>query len=237
MWWPFISKKYSLAESGLLKGWTDWHSHILPSVDDGVKHMDDSLKILDFYEKEGVEEVWFTPHIMADTPNETEFLETRFEKFQALYKGPVKLHLSAEHMIDSLFEQRLDEDDLLPYDDRCLLVETSYFNPPINLWEMLKKIGTKKYYPILAHPERYEYMEEEDYERLIRMDVEFQLNLPSIVGMYGHKAQSKAIWLLKKNYYQRCGSDVHRFDVMVNYFSKKDIPMDIFKAIEEIIDF
>ena len=234
--WPF-AKKYSITGSGLLKGWTDWHSHILPSVDDGVKLMEDSLKILDFYEKEGVSEVWFTPHIMADTPNETEFLCSKFEKFQAMYKGNVKIHLSAEHMIDRLFEQRLDEDDLLPYDDKSLLVETSYLNPPLNLWEMLEKIPTKGYYPILAHPERYVYMEEEDYKRLIRKDVEFQLNLPSVVGMYGREAQHKAIWLLKKDYYQRSGSDVHRYDALISNFNKKTIPASIFKAIEEIIDF
>ena len=235
MWWPF-EKKYSIAESGLLQGLTDWHSHILPSVDDGVKSMDDSLKILDYYEKQGVEEVWFTPHIMADTPNETELLESRFEKFQVLYKGHIKLHLSAEHMIDRLFEQRLDEDDLLPYNDKCLLVETSYLNPPINLWGILEKIHAKGYYPILAHPERYVYMEEEDYKRLMRMDIRFQLNLMSVVGHYGHEAQHKACRLLKEGYYQYCGSDVHRYDAMVESFNKKVIPSNILKAIEEVVE-
>lgn len=236
MWWPF-EKKYSISGSGLLNGCTDWHSHILPSVDDGVKYMEDSLKILDFYEKEGVSEVWFTPHIMADTPNETEFLCSKFDKFKALYKGRIKIHLSAEHMIDRLFEQRLEDDDLLPYDDKCLLVETSYLNPPLNLWDIFDQIHSKGYYPILAHPERYVYMEEDDYKRLKKMDVEFQLNLLSVVGMYGREAQGKALTMLRKGYYQRCGSDVHRFDSMVTNFNKKAIPADIFKAIEEIIDF
>jgi len=233
MWWPFFNKKYSIMESGLLQGWTDWHSHILPSVDDGVKHMDDSLKILDFYEKAGVEEVWFTPHIMADTPNETEFLEARFEKFQALYKGPVKIHLSAEHMIDRLFEQRLDEDDLLPYDDKCLLVETSYLNAPLNLWEIFNKIRAKGYYPVLAHPERYVYMEEQDYKQLSKMEVEFQLNLPSVCGLYGREAMSKALWLLKKGYYHLCGSDIHRFSITSASFNNKVLDKDVIKAIED----
>lgn len=235
MWWPF-EKKYSITGSGILNGWTDWHSHILPSVDDGIKFMEDSLKVLDFYKEQGVYEVWFTPHIMADTPNETEFLCSKFEKFQAMYKGPVKIHLSAEHMIDRLFEQRLDEDDLLPYENNCLLVETSYLNPPINLWEILEKIHKKGYYPILAHPERYVYMEEEDYKRLMRMDIKFQLNLQSVMGAYGREAQNKACKLLKAGYYQYSGSDVHRFDAMVSNFSKEAIPSSILKAIEEVIE-
>ena len=233
--WPF-EKKYSIQGSGLLKGWTDWHSHILPGVDDGIKKTEDSLKVLEYYEKEGVEHVWFTPHIMADTPNETEFLSVRFEKFQAIYKGKVKLHLAAEHMIDRLFEQRLDEDDLLPYDDHCLLVETSYFNPPIHLWKTLEKIQKKGYYPVLAHPERYEYMEEDDYHDLIRMNVEFQLNLGSVCGLYGREAMKKAMWLLKKGYYHLCGSDLHRYDITVNHFNKEMISKDIIKAIEETME-
>lgn len=232
--WPF-EKKYSLTGSGLLRGWIDWHSHILPSVDDGIKNMEDSLKVLNYYEKEGVYGVWFTPHIMADTPNETEHLRTRFEKFKAMYKGTVRLYLSAEHMIDRLFEQRLEEDDFLPYDNNCLLVETSYLNPPLDLWDILEKIKSKGYYPILAHPERYVYMEEGDYRRLKKMDIAFQLNLPSVVGMYGREAQYKAFDLLKKDYYQYCGSDVHRFDALVENFKKKAIPSDILRAIEEII--
>lgn len=233
--WPFNNKK-SISSSGLLNGWTDWHSHILPGVDDGIRKMEDSLKVLDFYEKAGVSDVWFTPHIMVDTPNETEHLLVRFEKFQALYKGSVNLHLASENMIDRLFEQRLEDDDLLPYDDKCLLVETSYFNPPLNLWEIFDRIRAKGYFPVLAHPERYSYMDYEDYDHLIQMDVEFQLNLPSVCGMYGREAMNKAIWLLKKGYYHLCGSDTHRVDAVVANFNKKIISKDIIKAIKETIE-
>lgn len=219
-----------------MQGWTDWHSHILPGVDDGIKTMADSLKVLDYYEQQGVAEVWFTPHIMADTPNETEFLQIRFEKFKAIYKGSIQLHLAAEHMIDRLFEQRLEEDDFLPYTDRCLLVETSYLNPPINLWDILEKIHAKGYHPILAHPERYVYMEQEDYERLVNMEVELQLNLSSVCGLYGRSAMMKSMWLLQKGYYHLCGSDIHRLDVTSSYFNKKVISKDIIKAIRETIE-
>ena len=51
----------TLYEAGLYSGYTDWHSHILPGVDDGVKTMDESLAILNKYEEMGVKEVWLTP--------------------------------------------------------------------------------------------------------------------------------------------------------------------------------
>ena len=61
--WPF-TKKISLEQSGLFQGLTDWHSHILPGVDDGFQKMEDSLAALQKYEELGVKSVWLTPHIM-----------------------------------------------------------------------------------------------------------------------------------------------------------------------------
>ena len=73
----FFNSRKSLAESGLLKGSTDNHSHILYGVDDGVKTLEESLQILSFMETSGVKHIWLTPHVMEDVPNTTEFLRTR----------------------------------------------------------------------------------------------------------------------------------------------------------------
>ncbi len=60
IFWPF-RKHYSLKESGIFDGFTDWHNHILPGVDDGVQTMEESFEILSLYEELGVKAVWFTP--------------------------------------------------------------------------------------------------------------------------------------------------------------------------------
>ena len=72
--WPFKSYK-TLADSGLLRNSIDYHSHVLPGVDDGVRDVEDTLAILDNFEKQGVKELWLTPHIMEDIPNTTEGLK------------------------------------------------------------------------------------------------------------------------------------------------------------------
>ena len=197
--------------SSLLTNFTDHHSHILPGVDDGVKKMEVSLIVLERYEQLGIAEVWCTPHIMEDIPNTTAGLQARFAELCEAYQGPIKLHLAAEYMMDALFEERLGQGDLLPLGEEGnqLLVETSYFTPPMDMDAILKRIKQKGYYPVLAHPERYVYMDKERYIELKNKDIRFQLNLSSLAGAYGSEAKDKAHWLLKHNYYNLAGSDLH----------------------------
>ncbi len=197
--------------SSLLTGFTDHHSHILPGVDDGVKKMEVSLKVLERYEQLGIAEVWCTPHIMEDIPNTTEKLQVRFAELCEAYQGPIKLHLAAEYMMDALFEERLEQGDLLKLGDEGnqLLVETSYFTPPMDMDKILLRIKQRGLYPVLAHPERYVYMNKERYTELKDKGIRFQLNLSSLAGAYGSEAKDKALWILKKEYYNLVGSDLH----------------------------
>ncbi len=272
--WPF-SKKRTIAQSGILAGCTDHHSHILPGVDDGVESMDEALRILATYEAAGVKELWLTPHIMEDIPNTPEKLQARFAELTTRYKGSITLHLAAEYMIDNHLRSLLNnattklrpasegrwheqsevtegsstnnnspsfnegqrggalhgrraqetalchfepkgeisttKEELLPIGTKGnhLLVETSYFNPPMRLHETLRQIKAIGYHPLLAHPERYMYMDEEEYIRLHQEGVKFQLNLPSICGGYGNTVKKRAQWLLKKGLYDVIGSDTH----------------------------
>ena len=197
--------------SSLLTNFTDHHSHILPGVDDGVKKMETSLKVLERYEQLGIVEVWCTPHVMEDIPNTTAGLQARFAELCEAYQGPIKLHLAAEYMMDGLFEERLEQGDLLKLGDEGnqVLVETSYFTPPMDMDAILRRIKQKGIYPMLAHPERYVYMNKERYKELKNNGIRFQLNLSSVAGAYGSEAKDKALWLLKQNFYNIAGSDLH----------------------------
>ncbi len=206
-----FSRSKSLLSSGLFDGFTDCHSHILPGVDDGVQETEESLEILARYEELGVRRVWLTPHIMEDFPNTTADLKTRFERFRSFYKGSVELRLGAENMIDNLFEKRLEDNDFLtmgPNGDH-LLVETSYFTPPYGFHDILEKVKSNGYYPVLAHPERYVYMTSRDYDRLKGMNILFQLNVFSLAGYYGPSVRKVAEALLKSGYYDFAGTDIH----------------------------
>ena len=236
--WPFSKKKHSLLDSGLLQGMTDFHCHILPGVDDGVQTMDEALHTLQELEKLGIQELWLTPHIMEDYPNTPADLRRRFDDLNVqcsilnVQCFPT-LHLAAEHMLDSLFSQCLAKNEVLPISldkdsshplptsSPLLLVETSYFNPPMNLYDQLDEITHCGYTPLLAHPERYTYMHTSDYRRLHEMGVLFQLNLLSLCGAYGGDALHKSRHLLSEGLYTCYGTDLHNLDDFLGYASDR----------------
>ena len=276
--WPF-SKKITIAESGILRGATDHHSHILPGVDDGVESMEEALHILAKYEAAGVKELWLTPHIMEDIPNTPDKLLARFAELQAAYTGSITLHLAAEYMIDNhlrnllmnchsvtnncpsfnegqlvgaLHGKRAQEtalchfepkgeisttkEELLPIGTKGnhLLVETSYYNPPMRLHETLRKIKSLGYHPLLAHPERYMYMDKDEYQTLHQEGVKFQLNLPSICGGYGNTVKKRALWLLKEGLYDAIGSDTH-CEEGLEYLLEAKIKEGTQKALQKLL--
>lgn len=234
--WPF-TKRTVLEKSGIFQEFIDWHSHILPGVDDGVRSMEESLQILSRYEELGIKEVWLTPHIMEDIPNTTDELRKKFKELTLSYRGNIALQLASENMLDNLFEKRLAADDLLPLgkEGRYLLVETSYFNPPVDLKNVLLRIKAKGYFPMLAHPERYRYMDDNNYRELKTLDVKFQLNLSSLSGAYGTTARKKAQMMLKKGYYDMCGSDIHSASFMKSMLCGKYLYKEI-KQIRNILN-
>jgi tyrosine-protein phosphatase YwqE len=230
--WPF-SSKYSLQQSDFLKGWTDRHSHILPGVDDGIQSIEDSIAILSMYEQMGVKKVWLTPHIMEECPNTPEKLKTRFEELKSAYKGNIELALSAENMMDGLFIKRLEQGILMPYGDNNneLLIETSYVQPPMRMESILRDMQKAGITPVLAHPERYLYMDAEKYENIKEMGVKFQLNITSLIGAYGNQVKERAEYLLNEGYYNYSGSDAHSYHAIQRAFEHKCLKKNIVSAI------
>lgn len=234
--WPF-SRKYALVDTNIFQDFTDYHSHILPGVDDGIGKMEEALGVLKAYSQLGVRKVWLTPHIMEDIPNTPDKLRNRFHKLQEAYEellrndstlSPISLNLSAENMIDSLFIKRLEAGELLPYGDKEneLLLETSYVQAPNAFHSILKDVKEAGYTPVLAHPERYQYMSNSEYESLRASGVKFQLNILSLIGAYGPSAQQRAEYLLSNYYYNYKGTDIHSLQNFMHLIKKKALKGD-----------
>ena len=235
MW--LISNKVKIEDSGLLDGFRDCHCHLLPGVDDGVKKKDETLRILNLWESLGVKEVWLTPHIMEDIPNKPTELGARLMEVVNNYDGNIHLHLAAENMLDNLFQTRLETKELMPIGEAGthLLVETSYYNPPMDMERLMDSIKEKGFTSILAHPERYQYMDMRDYRMWKQKGVRLQLNVPSLVGAYGPEVQKKAEMLLEREMYDYCGSDTHSMR-FVEYFLNSKISKKTVTKVRRIVE-
>ena len=231
-----LSNKIKVIDSGLLEGFCDYHSHLLPGVDDGVQKKEETLDILMLWEQAGMKDVWLTPHIMEDIPNTLAELTQRFETLKMSYTGSIRLHLASENMMDRLFLNRLENGDLLPlgHSGKYLLVETSYYNPPMDMERIIDMIKEKGFTPVLAHPERYQYMDMGHYRRWKQAGVLVQLNVPSLVGGYGIVVQKKAETLLGNGLYDCCGTDTHTIE-SAEYFLDSKIPKKMVDAIKKTI--
>lgn len=148
-------------------------------------------------------------------------LKEKFNFFKNHYKGKIELRLAAEYMMNAELLEKVKNRDLLTYSDgKHVLVETSYFHPPLEMDEILYSLKIEGYIPILAHPERYRYMTKEDYQTLKDKGIEFQLNYLALTGYYGKHIMTRAIDLLERGMYEYTGSDYHRTSTFLHNINK-----------------
>lgn len=195
---------------------TDWHCHILPGVDDGVKLHEHAETILNGMREHGVRRVVLTPHINPEMfpQNNESFLKDRFHEFTAQLPDScidgLSLELAAEYMVVDGFEKR-DPEQLLQIEKGHVLVEMSYMFPSPNMEQVLFGLSRHGLVPVIAHPERYSYLDGrfQTLERYHDMGAVFQLNLLSLSGVYGKSSIRILDYLLDRGWYSYCGTDTH----------------------------
>lgn len=195
----------------------DCHAHLISDIDDGPKTLEESIQLIEGLQSLGIKSLIATPHIYQNYyPNRrTDVLDKFHQLQQHLTKHPnIKLQIkcAAEYYLDNHFEQLLEQDELLTLDGRHILVETSFISLIPNLYELIFRIQTKGYVPLLAHPERYSYLRQGDYDRLIERGCKFQVNVLSFSGHYGKEVKKAAYYLLQHNYIDRLGTDAHHLE-------------------------
>jgi len=211
----FFTPRQSFISSALLHDSTDIHSHILPGVDDGISNYPEAVEALRWLKNAGVGRLYLTPHIMSDfSKNTSATLSAHFDSFiQKLENDGITdipaLQLGAEYMLEAALATH-KKDGLLTFAGRHVLVETSYITPPLGFSEILENLLENNYSPVLAHPERYQYMDMNDYERLKNQGIKLQLNFIVLTGIYGTVIREKAEHLLQEDMYDFTGSDMHR---------------------------
>lgn len=208
-----IFKKNSKGTTDLSELVTDMHSHLLPGIDDGSPDTEVSALLIAGLQDLGFQKLVTTPHIMSDLyKNSRESIATAHELLKTSFNSPVPLRHAAEYFLDEHVDDLLAKDiPLLTIRDNWVLVEFSFVTPPMDLREKLFALQIKGYKPILAHPERYTYFynQKKMFDDLKEAGCYFQLNLLSFTNYYGKVAHELANYLLKKNYADLLGTDLH----------------------------
>ena len=193
----------------------DIHSHLLPGIDDGATSIDDTAKLIKGLESLGFSKFITTPHVMGEVWNNTKTgIETKLQDTVNELTIPNlkdKLRAAAEYMIDAEFRELFKREPLLTLRENYVLVEISYLNAPIQLYDILFELQTAGYKPVLAHPERYNFYHYnlQEYQKLKNAGCLFQLNMLSTTGYYGPNVSKIADYLLGKDLIDFIGSDVH----------------------------
>lgn len=192
---------------------TDFHTHILPGVDDGAKTVEMSLGMLKSLEEQQVDTVVLTPHFYSHREPMSEFCERRkaaFEQLQAaLPHGHIKLRLGAEvYFSDYLFNCD-DLSDLCVNGTRVLLLELPFDKTIDRRFadKIYRLIADFNVTPVLAHIERYPSILRSisTINALWEIGCRFQVNLSSFT-VFGKR---RLLSLVKKGYISAIGTDAH----------------------------
>ena len=195
----------------------DIHSHIIPKIDDGSKSVESSFEIFKEASKVGFTDIILTPHYINDFNENSkhirEYWVTSLNDALKELKIPIKVYVGNEiYVCENI-------DELIYYKKASTLNNSMYvlFELPMNdnimyLDQVIFKIFNLDMIPVLAHPERYSYIQKDiGYaEKLHEKGVLFQSNYGSFVDIYGKQIKKTVIKLLKNNLIDFLGSDVHR---------------------------
>lgn len=193
---------------------TDMHSHFIAGIDDGVRTNEQALVTINKMMEYGYEKFVTTPHIMRDTyPNKNEDIREGAEslrKFLRSNNTGVEVVEAAEYYLDE-YTMKLSTTDseLMTFGNNYLLFETNYLSEPYILKEFIFNVTSKGYRPILAHPERYQYMTLEKAQDMVDRGVLLQLNILSLSGFYMKPVQKLAEKLIDHKLVSFLGSDCH----------------------------
>lgn len=222
----------------------DLHSHILFETDDGSKTIEESIKMAKEAESAGFTTICCTPHYL-----EPRYIKTKEENKQTLERLKqelsnseinIELVLGNEIFITNNIEELVDSKKTSTLgESEYILFELPLFQKLPNAIDILRNLPYSKM--ILAHPERYEYVQKDlSYlDDFIEMGILLQGNYESIIGKYGRRAQKTIKKLLKQRKIDLLSTDAHKplstYSRMVEIEKKlrKVIKEDYYKSLTE----
>ena len=193
----------------------DIHSHILYGIDDGSKSLEESIEIIKQAIKVGFKEIVLTPHFIENSKykaskSEKESILKNIKDELKKQNININLYLGNEVFVDN-YEELLDKEISFINNSRYILIEFPMNHKPKDINNIIYELKIKGIIPIIAHPERYDYVEKDINiaKEWIEEGAILQSNYGSIIGIYGSGPQKTVKKLLKNNLIDLLSSDVH----------------------------
>ncbi len=208
---------------------TDVHSHILPYVDDGSSSLEDSLSLVETLALQGVDKIFLTPHYKKGrfSPDVNE-VKLQFEKFSNAVEERglnVKLYLGEEVFCDDEIYDLIKNKQVLSLNNtNYMLIEFDYFNY-CDISDYVYNLKTMGIIPIIAHIERYSYLDVGTLLEAKRSGALIQVNASSVTGESGKKVQKKVLATIKSGLVDFIATDIH--------YKRKASLQDAYKVIQK----
>ena len=214
----------------------DFHTHIIPNIDDGSRNVNETFNLINEAYDAGFNKIISTSHYLKGKyemqEKDRRILLNAIRQKVKSETPEMEFYLGSEifishNMVDFLIEKKASTINNTSY----VLFELPMEKNVIFLKEILFKLAEYGYKPIIAHPERYKFFQKNpnDLIELIEMGVLFQSNFGSLIGIYGKEAKKTVKRLLQANMVHFLGSDVHRENSIY-----KRMP-EILKILKDII--
>ena len=212
----------------------DFHSHILPKVDDGSESLEESLEMLRRSRRQGVDTVFLTSHFYAYEDNLDSFLKRRDSAYAALTKAAAdfdepmpRLLRGAEILYFRGISHASEIACLALENTKCLLVEPPWDEWTSDMLDEIEEMGERfRLIPVIAHIDRYMDMFDDwtIADQIFQRKMLAQVNASFLISP---DTSSYAMELMRCGKFQLIGSDAH------NLTSR---PPDIGKAVRRIYD-
>lgn len=211
----------------------DMHSHIIPGVDDGCKNIEESLEMIKSACDIGVKQIVATPHYINNIYDVNKIsIKSYIDKLNDMLKDKnmdIEIIQGNEIMLDINTLDMLKANNISTINNtRYVLIEFDMNILYSNIYEIITKYVDNGYIPLIAHPERYRYIQNDINiaKMLVNKGALLQMNISSLDNHYGRKANITVRKLLKKNLICTWGSDYH--------YTRENPYINISKYLKEI---
>lgn len=194
----------------------DFHTHILPNLDDGARDLEEAHNLILEAKKAGFDEIVFTPHYIegyyeTSVKEREVWYETFLEKFNGLKE--VKTYLGSEILLSDNIMKLLENAKASTINNTSyILFELPKDKEPVHLYDNIYELMKNKVVPILSHPELCPYVQKEPeilYE-LVEKGVLIQADYGSIIGKNGKRAKLIMDKMLESNLVHFLGTNTHQ---------------------------